>query len=204
MIRIEKISIIDRVIQQLETAVSEGEYKVGAKMPAEMELCRTLGVGRSTIREAYRMLQAFGIIELKPGKGAFVRARQRSSSSDASIREWFIKKKAELSDLMEVRMALEPLAVRLAIKKGTEDQIRNIVELNQKFQEVSQNFNVVELVEIDENFHSAIVEATNNVLLIEIDKLIANTFREYRQNRLLFRIMYVMQANRIRRLLMQF
>ncbi len=180
LLRVEKISIIDQVIQQLENSISSGEYAVGQKMPAELELCRTLGVGRSTVREAYRMLQAFGMIELRPGKGAYVKAENRNTSTDNSIREWFIEKEAELSDLMEVRMAVEPLAVRLAIRKGTRDQLDHIVSLNNKFHSASEDMNVIELVEVDENFHTAIVEASNNSLLIKINRLIAETFKEYR------------------------
>jgi GntR family transcriptional regulator, transcriptional repressor for pyruvate dehydrogenase complex len=180
LLKVEKISIIDQVIQQLETSITSGEYTVGQKMPSEVELCRTLGVGRSTVREAYRMLQAFGMIELRPGKGAFVNAAVRNSSTNEAIRDWFIEKKAELSDLMEVRMAVEPLAVKLAIKKGTREQIEHISALNKKFQEAAKRLNVVELVELDENFHTAIVEASNNALLIKINQLIAETFKAYR------------------------
>lgn len=180
MFKIEKISIIDQVIQQLENSISKGEYSVGAKMPTELKLCRTLGVGRSTVREAYRMLQAFGIIEIRPGKGAFLKATVRNTSTDKLVRDWFIEKEAELSDLMEVRMAVEPLAVKLAIKRGTQDQINRIVTINQKFVESAETLNIVELVELDENFHTAIVEASNNSLMIKINQLIAETFKEYR------------------------
>lgn len=178
MLKIEKISIIDQVIQSLESTIESGEYPIGSKLPPEMELSKELGVGRSTIREAFRMLQAFGLVELKPGKGAFVKNNKRYNLEN--IRNWFVEKEAELSDLMEVRMAVEPLAVKLAIKKGTKEQINRIVKLHDQFREASEKGNVIQLAELDENFHSAIMEATNNHLLIKIHKLIAETFKEYR------------------------
>jgi len=67
--RIEKISITDQVVKRIEELIRSGEFAVGDKLPTEMELREQLGVGRSTIREAFRVLQAIGLIELRPGRG---------------------------------------------------------------------------------------------------------------------------------------
>jgi GntR family transcriptional repressor for pyruvate dehydrogenase complex len=175
---VERISIIDQVIQQIENSILNGEYAIGSKLPAELKQCQTLSVGRSTVREAYRMLQAIGLIELRPGKGAFVKNDQRSTQE--SIREWFIEKEAELTDLMEVRMAVEPLAVSLAIRKGTKQQIAQIEEIHKQFKKASVDANMIQLAELDESFHTAIVVASNNHLFIKIHKLISDSFKEYR------------------------
>ena len=180
MQQVERISIIDQVIQQIENSILKGEHPIGSKLPAEVKLCQKMGVGRSTVREAYRMLQAIGLVELRPGKGAFVKNNQRSTQE--SIREWFIEKEAELSDLMEVRMAVEPLAVSLAIRKGTKEQIVLIEEIHELFKKASADENIIQLVELDESFHSAIVVASNNPLLIKIHELISDAFKEYRRH----------------------
>jgi len=83
--------------------------KVGDKLPTEKELCQSLQVGRSTVREAFRMLQATGHVEMIPGKGAHV-----AQLSATSVRGWFEERETDLGDYMEVRLAIEPFAARLA------------------------------------------------------------------------------------------
>lgn len=179
MIRIAKVSVIEQVIKQLEELITSGEYEVGDKLPAEMELCRELGVSRSTMREAYRMLNAYGMVEIKPGRGAFVRQLHRHTDQDA-VRAWFIENEAHLFELMEVRMAVEPIAVKLAIKRASDCQVREIVAIHQRFLDSAERIDALELAALDEAFHTAIVEASNNRLLVKINRLINDEFKEYR------------------------
>jgi GntR family transcriptional repressor for pyruvate dehydrogenase complex len=176
--RIEKISITDEVVKRIRDLIKSGDYAVGEKLPTEMELRDQLGVGRSTIREAFRVLQALGLIELKAGRGAFV--KEYKDTTYETIKNWFVKKEAELSDLMEVRMAIEPLAVKLSIQRGTARQIDQIQEIHEAFKKAVANQDTIELATLDESFHDAIVEASNNDLLIKIGRLIADAFVEYR------------------------
>ena len=67
---IERISIVDQVINNLKEYIVEGNIDVGDKMPTEKEICEMYGVGRSTAREAYRMMQAIDMIDVRRGKGA--------------------------------------------------------------------------------------------------------------------------------------
>lgn len=67
---IERISIVDQVINNLKDYIVEQNVAVGDKMPTEKEICEMYGVGRSTAREAYRMMQAIDMIDVKRGKGA--------------------------------------------------------------------------------------------------------------------------------------
>ena len=65
---IERISIVDQVINNLKDYIVEQNVAVGDKMPTEKEICEMYGVGRSTAREAYRMMQAIDMIDVKRGK----------------------------------------------------------------------------------------------------------------------------------------
>jgi len=176
--RIEKISITEQVVKRIEELIRSGVFTVGEKLPTEMELREQLGVGRSTIREAFRVLQALGLIELRPGKGAFV--KKINDNTYETIRNWFVEKEAELSELMEVRMAIEPLAIKLAIQRATPKQIEQIKEIHEAFKQAVKKFDTIELATLDESFHQAIIEASNNGLLMKIGRLIADAFVEYR------------------------
>lgn len=177
--RITKVSVIEQVIKELQSLISLGDYGVGDKMPPELELCKEMGVSRSTVREAYRMLNAYGLVEIRPGRGAFVKQLSRIADHK-SVRDWFIEKEAELLELMEVRMAVEPIAVRLAIKRATEHQVATIADIHERFKEAARRIDALELATLDEAFHTAIVEGSNNRLLIKLNRLLVEEFREYR------------------------
>jgi len=176
--RIEKIPLTDEVVKRIRDLINAGEYVVGDKLPTEMDLRSQLGVGRSTIREAFRVLQAIGLIEIKNGKGAYVKSH--TDDTFETIKKWFVEKNAELSELMEVRMAIEPIAAKLAIQRGTPQQIEVIRQIHESFKQAVEKKDVIELATLDESFHEAIVEASNNSLLIKMGLLIADAFVEYR------------------------
>jgi GntR family transcriptional repressor for pyruvate dehydrogenase complex len=83
-----------------------------------------LSVGRSTVREALRIMEAMGFIEIRPGRGAFV---LRNAEDDLSpLAAWFAEHATEVRDYVEVRMAIEPLAMRLMVDRATPEEIAGI------------------------------------------------------------------------------
>ncbi|MEX2444840.1 MAG: FadR/GntR family transcriptional regulator [Alkalispirochaeta sp.] len=176
--RITRISVTDEIARRIREMIESGAYSVGDKLPTEMELRDQFGVGRSSVREALRILQAYGLVELRPGTGAFVASV--SERSEESIRTWFIEKETELDEMMEVRMAVEPLAVRLAIEKASDAELQEIVAIHEKFTKAVENADPLELATLDEAFHTAIISASHNSLLIKINRLLVEAFREYR------------------------
>lgn len=175
---ISRLSITDQAVQQIKNEILSGAYKIGDRIPTEKDLCQQLGVGRSTVREALRMLKALGFIEVKQGKGAFI--IKTSEDSDEKIRDWFSKNKIELIDFIQVRMSLEPLAVRLFIERASDEQINNIDRILVLFENATESGNALDLALLDEAFHTAIAEASGNNLLIMLNRTIVEFFREYR------------------------
>ena len=70
--KIGKVSVTDLVVEELRRSIKSGNYKVGDKLQTEGEICRQLGVSRSTVREALRILQTTGMIVIHHGRGAFI------------------------------------------------------------------------------------------------------------------------------------
>lgn len=175
---ISRLSITDQAVQQIKNEILSGAYKIGDRIQTEKDLCQQLGVGRSTVREALRMLKALGFIEVKQGKGAFI--IKTSEDSDEKIRDWFSKNKIELIDFIQVRMSLEPLAVRLFIERASDEQINNIDRILVLFENATESGNALDLALLDEAFHTAIAEASGNNLLIMLNRTIVEFFREYR------------------------
>ena len=175
---IQRISITDEVVKRIKTELVSGIYQQGDKLATEKELSEELQVGRSTLREALRMLQALGFIEIRQGKGAFV--LKTVEDSDAKIKSWFSEHEFVLHDLFEIRLSIEPLAVKLAVQRATDEEIRKIGEILLTFEEAVTGGNVIDIAALDEAFHSAIMEASHNKLLSVITGKMDEAYKEYR------------------------
>lgn len=175
---IERVPIVQQVADNLREYILSGDANVGDKMPTEMELCQRLAVGRGTVREAFRILQAEGFVEILPGRGAFV-ARTEEADIDTII-AWFAKNEVELKDCFEVRSAIEPLSIRLAIERCTETDIEEIAQTHQGFLQAIEAGDALEIAKYDELFHNQIVEKSYNKLLISINQRVSEYIQTFR------------------------
>ncbi|WHH58026.1 FadR/GntR family transcriptional regulator [Petroclostridium sp. X23] len=175
---IERISVTDMTVQNLKELIISGNIKIGDKLPTEMEICSALNISRSTVREAIRVLQAMGFVEMKRGKGAFV--AKVTEDDPTHIIKWFVEHEVQVTDFMEVRMGIEPLGVKLAIQRATPKQISELEEIHANFEKAMEGQDVVALLTNDEAFHKHIIKATQNNLLISINQQILDVFAEYR------------------------
>ena len=174
---IQRMSITDSVVADIKEMIMSGEYKIGEKLPTEMKLCDQMSVSRTCVREAIRVLQAIGYVEIRPGKGAFV-ANYQKSTDNSSL--WYDVEGVKFYDFMEVRMAIETLSVRLAVERATDKQIRELREIHTSFVEATEKRDMLKMIMLDELFHTKIITFTNNQLLININKQLLERFRIYR------------------------
>ena len=84
---VKRVPVVQQVVEKIKEYLFSGEVSVGDKLPVEKELCEQLEVGRGTVREAFRMLEATGYVELRPGKGTF--AARTSEVELDDIMQWF-------------------------------------------------------------------------------------------------------------------
>jgi len=141
----------DVVFNTLRQAILRGELKPGERL-MEIQLANKLGVSRTPIREAIRKLELEGLVLMIPRRGAEV----------AEITE------KSLRDVLEVRSALEELAVDLACDRITGEDVDKLREAAQEFKEVSKSADVTALAEADVKFHDIIYFATENQRLIQL------------------------------------
>lgn len=133
---ISRVSITDSVVDRIREMIESGAYEVGEKLPTEAKLCEMLSVSRTSVREATRVLQTLGYVTLVPGKGAFVADLK---PSDGGEENWFDVENVQFYDFMEVRMAIETLAVRLSVERATPKQIRALEKIHAAFLEANEN-----------------------------------------------------------------
>lgn len=165
---IDKQSLAEKVAASLQQQVALGHYKTGEKLPTEPELMKIFGVGRSTIREAIKLLANSGLLKVQQGLGTFVANSSGGSEPfDQRIR------RAKSDDLNEVRSLLE---IKIAEKAAVNRTIADIEKMKHFLQErkiAAANGSVGDCIQADVNFHIAIAEASNNEILAELYKAAA-------------------------------
>lgn len=151
MIDTSNVSLRDMVFYKLREAILKGEIAPGSRL-MEISLAEKLGVSRTPIREAIKKLEQEGLVIMIPKKGAKV----------ADITE------KDLKDVLEVRCALEELAVSIACKNCTESMVRALRKNIADFR-VNMNTNKTEkLAQLDIEFHDIILKSSNNKVLIKL------------------------------------
>lgn len=175
---VQRIPVVQQVVDNLKNYILSGDVAVGDKLPTEANLCERLSVGRGTIREAMRILEATGFVEIKAGRGAFV---ARTTDIDPSeVMEWFQKNEIEINDLLEVRFAIEPLSVKLGIQRSTPHNVDELKRILEATKNAVERNDIPMIAELDEEFHSYIVECSRNKLLISINGQIVEYLRAFR------------------------
>src|SRR5690349_17167527 len=118
MIDLKRNSLVEQIIEHLTAQIQQGDWPVGSRLPPENALALELGVGRSTVREAVRVLAHSGFLEVRQGAGTFVIATQPASKTPAtrSGADEALQtrlRRAKILDIYEVRRAIELEAARL-------------------------------------------------------------------------------------------
>ncbi|MCC8044977.1 MAG: GntR family transcriptional regulator [Clostridiales bacterium] len=159
----EYLPLRDVVFQTLRQAILRGEISPGERL-MEIHLAQKLGVSRTPVREAIRMLELEGLVTTVPRKGTVV--------AEITV--------SDLEDVLEVRQALEELAVKLVCRKITKEQLAQMKDLAAQFCETLKGDDVVACAEADMKFHDAIYNATGNQRLIQILNNLREQMYRYR------------------------
>lgn len=148
--------------------VKDRLYQTGEQLPNELTLSEMLGVSRTTLRDAVRVLTLQGILEVRRGKGTFVTATEAIIGNHGL--ENFDRIRIKLKDLFEMRLLFEPQVVAIACRRGTDEEIAAICK---------QGELVAELVKAgkdrtaaDQEFHRLIVAAAHNDFMDQLIPLI--------------------------------
>ena len=164
-----------KIVRQIQQSIQEGSLAPGDQLMPERQLAETLGVSRSSIREALTALSSMGLIEVKPGGGAYIREFNLESIVEP-LKGALLKNNEDVIFLLETRKILEVQAVKLAAVRGTKRDLFHIKE-----EAVKVKLDIQEGVyadEADTNFHYRVVEATHNPILINFMLMITGMMKE--------------------------
>lgn len=160
-------SIAQRITEMIEV---EGRFAVGDKLPNENDLAQELGVSRSTLREAVKILTTSGILEIKRGKGTFVTANTIINSGD------FGDIASGLDDLFEMRLMFEPDCAYYAAERATDEEIEIICKYGEAVEKkiLSGEDRTAE----EQKFHESIANATHNSFVKQFMPIIFNAIKK--------------------------
>ena len=159
----EYLPLRDVVFNTLRQAILKGELEPGERL-MEIQLAERLGVSRTPIREAIRKLELEGLVLMIPRKGAEV-----AKISARSLR-----------DVLEVRRALEELAIELACQRMSEEDVGNLQKAQEDFKKAITEGDAMKIAETDEHFHDVIYEGTQNAKLIQMLNNLREQMYRYR------------------------
>lgn len=166
-------SIPEVVLEQIQKLLAEGKLRPGDHLPSEMELAERFGVGRSSIREAMRVLQLVGVVEVIQGKGTFV----REPGILPLMIDWSrISQMGIIAEVMEARQFIEVLLAQLAAERATDEDVEAL--RNALARSRDSLGNIDNSVEAGVNFHLALADATHNQVLALMYRTIRDLYLE--------------------------
>lgn len=151
----------DQLLLSLQEAIDTGRWKPGDRIPTERALSVHYGVARNTIRRALQRLEQAGHIVRHVGRGTFVEQARRAPANDLAFRI----ENASPTEIMEVRLIIEPQAAECAAARANGAEIDAMAECLKQAEKVSS---VAEFEMWDGLFHQTLIAACRNQLLIDI------------------------------------
>lgn len=176
---IKRHNVVDDIIEQFKQALIKGDFQPGQKLPSEPELSEQLGVGRSTVREAIKILGAMGAVEVRRGDGTYVSEGVSPAVIQPLLFAILVEPK-DAEDLYEFRRIIEVGYCKLAAEKA---DMADFERMESVINEMEQYFtgggrDTVVLAELDLKFHTAILEATKNPYILQVGGLLNTLFAE--------------------------
>ncbi|WP_443129242.1 FadR/GntR family transcriptional regulator [Gracilibacillus sp. D59] len=171
---IQKKPLVVELTRRLLDYIFSGSIQPGDRLPAERQLQDALGVGRSAIREAIKVLTVLGILEVKQGDGTYLK-RADSGLLLESIEWGLLLGENRVQDIIEVRKEIEVPIARLAAERCTDNELEELKVILDKLK-VST---IDDFVELDINFHMKIAQMSKNTVFIGILSSIQSLLRTW-------------------------
>lgn len=159
-----------QIYNQILSEIQAGSFKVGDKLPSERELCAQFGVSRAPVRQALSALEMNGIIYSRQGEGVFVKNTTITNGTSQSMES------VSPEDIVEARMNIEPLIIKFAALRATDEDILELKQTIEKMEEETRSG--VYVPETDEQLHMGIAKASHNDLFITFMSSITNAMKQ--------------------------
>lgn len=168
----KKKSLAEATAEQIKDLIMGGSLRPGDKLPTEPQLMEKLGVGRSTVREAVRMLANMGLVSVRQGSGTYVQEQKALAANlEQSMR------RADIADVDEVRKILEISITQKALLRRTDADLHVLKTSLAKRKESARDGKLQECIDADLRFHASLAAATHNPLLSDLYNMVSEQLR---------------------------
>ncbi len=166
---VQRVRTYEQVMQQIEERILDGRLKAGDKLPSERDLSASLGVSRPSLREALRVLEALGIVEIRPGGGQEGGAVLVGTPGPGFVN--LLKLQLALghfsqTNVLETRIALESWSCQEAAYRSDSDDADELAAILDRMDDPS--ITTKEFNRLDTTFHVRIAESTGNALIAHL------------------------------------
>lgn len=165
--------ISEIIVEQIRDLMRQGQLKPGDRLPPERDLCERFGVSRVTVREALRMLESSGLVQIRVGArgGAFVTAPS-SDRVGEGLTDMLTLSAISAADVTEVRMVLEVGIVPIVCERATEQDLADLEEICARSEAALKSGEYS--MQLSLEFHARVAEATHNPAVV----MLVESFRE--------------------------
>jgi GntR family transcriptional repressor for pyruvate dehydrogenase complex len=174
---ISRRTLGEEVASQIMSMISTGTFNVGDKLPPEVELCRTLNVGRSTLREGLKALSFIGMVRMRPGDGTFV-ADGSSDFLDRAFGHGLLRGARDLRDLFETRLLLETRLAALCARHATDAELKHLECILGEMQKAADDTQG-KFSQLDLEFHLRIAAYSHNRVLAQLVRTLRDILSEW-------------------------
>ncbi len=154
--------LADHMVSEIRRLIAAGAFQRGSRLPTERELAERFDVGRSSVREAVRVLSHMGEVEVRHGEGTFVRPEPPAEDLETRLG------RARLADLYEARQIIEVQTAALAAQRRSQRDVAAMRKTLKERRAAQQTGDARGYLLADFAFHTAIAKASKNVALFEL------------------------------------
>ena len=158
-------SAVDIVVRQLRNLISEEGLKVGDSLPTERELCARFDASRNTVREAMRILKAYGLVEVRPKIGATITDNRMARAFELFSFNTMEVSRKSFTDVQAFRDLIE---VRSADRIFEELQDKDLAELREINANLADIRDIQEASEVDYGFHVRLISILGNNAILDV------------------------------------
>ncbi|WP_174614450.1 FadR/GntR family transcriptional regulator [Virgibacillus ihumii] len=175
LLPVKKKRVYHVIVEQIKSAIEREEIVHGEKMPSERYLAHELSVSRTSVKEAFSVLESAGVVEIKHGSGVYLRKNTKEdliSKMNAIIRGVTV----DIVELMELRLAIERDAAYYAAVRGSEMDIQAIYVALRELKNAVLQGHVA--AEEDLSFHMAVAKAAGNSVIEKVMYMLSDQVLE--------------------------
>ncbi len=176
--RLKRETLRERIVQEVKRAIIDGDLKPGDRLPTEMELAESLGVSRSSVREATKALEFIGVLNSSPKNGCTVGSFDMRGVVD-QLTFHLEAQRATLEELLDSRFLLEVGIMPMVVKRATEEDLEHLQELVDAM--AANMERGIEDVDLDGEFHSTLFKAARNRVLESFSNVVDEFFIQLRK-----------------------